>query len=210
MRDTWHSIDAAQIHEEIAVTISLTSLPIRAAETGQRRHSRSRSRRELAERDRHSARLAELVAIRALLEQASALVLSGWVQHCWFARTDGSGRRHIIDARNLHALPDEAVTGVCLVGAVVHAAGGPRTASSQLVQRTLDLTWHTLYRPHSEPVHWCPAPSVRAAQLRDLTRFNDHPRRTAAQVAALLSAASKVGGVQIERRGKGSRDPRLI
>ena len=40
----------------------------------------------------------------------------------------------------------------CLVGAVVHAAGGPEVATGQLAQRALDLIWHALYR--GRPAGW--------------------------------------------------------
>lgn len=181
------------------MTISLTSPRVRAGQPRLGRCERSRLRRVLAEHDRHAARVAELAGIRALLDLASALVITGWVQHGWFVREDRTGRRHIITAHNLHVLPDAPVSGVCLVGAVVHAAGGPRTARTQLVQRTLDLTWHTLYRRSIEPVHWCPAPPVRAAHLRDLTQWNDDPQRTAADITTLLGAANEVAAAEIQR-----------
>ena len=91
----------------------------------------------------------------------------------------------------------EPVSGACLVGGIVHAAGGPRAVRSQLVQRTLDLTWHVLREDERTPVRWCPAPPVRAAHVRDLTRWNDHPRRTVADVRALLERAVHTADLQI-------------
>jgi hypothetical protein len=85
----------------------------------------------------------------------------------------------------------------------VHAAGGPDAATSQLVQRTLDLTWHTLHESARRPVQWCPAPEIRLAHLRDLTRWNDHPRRTSGEVRGLLAAA----GVTVDRQVALTRAP---
>lgn len=203
-RDVWHNIASKRTSEEttseeISVTISLISPPACAAQPGLSRTDRLRLRRELAERDRQSALLAELAGIRALLATASTLVTSGWVQHAWFACADTSGRQHLITAHNVPVLRDEAITGVCLVGAVLQAGGGLTAARTQLVQRTLDLTWHTLYRGRGEPVHWCPAPSIRAAQVRDLTRWNDHPQRSAAEVTTLFSGARAVAATEAER-----------
>ena len=195
---------ADQIYREIAVTISLASPPVSAAPQRMRRYERKRLRRALAEHDRHAARIAELDHMSAVLDRAADLVADGWVQHVWFACADQSGRRRLISAYNLHVLTGATVTGACLVGAIVHAAGGPKAAHTQLVQRTLDLTWHTLYRAGDEPVHWCPAPSMRAVQLRDLTRWNDDPGRTATDVTTLLGA-TRDAAVDL-RHGRGTED----
>jgi hypothetical protein len=87
------------------------------------------------------------------------------------------------------AMAGARVSGACLVGAIVHAGGGPAAVHNQLVQRTLDLTWHTLYQNPHEPVRWCPAPATRMAHVRDLTRWNDRPERSSAQVTHLLHRA---------------------
>jgi hypothetical protein len=157
------------------------------------------TRRELALRDQVGARLAELHSIKDLLTSAVAMVSTGWVQHGWFTVAGDQGRPRIVDAQHLHLLSDRTVSGGCLVGAVVHAAGGPSTVRSQLVQRTLDLLWHALHEEARQPVRWCPAPPVRMAHVRDLTRWNDAPRRTADQVTALLASAALVADVEVER-----------
>jgi hypothetical protein len=174
--------------------------------TGQRlelcSHRRTRRRSErarLARQDRVSARVAELHSIRDLLSSAVVVVSTGWVQHGWFTVDDGQGRPRRIDAHHLDELNSHPVSGGCLVGAVVHAAGGPTTVRSQLVQRTLDLLWHALHEDARQPVRWCPAPSVRMAHLRDLTRWNDAPRRTADEVSALLVSATRSAETEIER-----------
>lgn len=157
------------------------------------------ARRDLAGQDRASARLAELHSIRELLTSAVVVVSTGWVQHGWFTVVDDQGRPRRIDAHHLHELNSRPVSGGCLVGAVVHAAGGPTTVRSQLVQRTLDLLWHALHEDARRPVRWCPAPSIRMAHLRDLTRWNDAPNRTAEQVSALLVSAALVAEIEIEQ-----------
>jgi len=173
----------------------------RTTSPGSRRGLARRDRRRLARQDRSAAHLAELHHIELLLTQAAAVVSSGWVQHGWFAVTDERGAARVLTAHDLHALEGRPVTGACLVGAVVHAAGGPPSVQSQLVQRALDLTWHTLHEDAHRPVHWCPAPPVRAAHVRDLTRWNDQRSRTADEVTALLeatasSAARQAAGVR--------------
>ncbi len=146
--------------------------------------------------DAASARLAELHLIRLLLEEATTVVNAGWVQHGWFATTDERGGQRLVTAHDLGVLADRRVSGACLVGSVVAAGGGPSRARSQLVQRTLDLTWHALREDPRTPVRWCPAPDVRMAHVRDLTRWNDHPARRAADVVALLGTAVSVAAEQ--------------
>jgi hypothetical protein len=135
------------------------------------------------------SQLAELFRIRAVLAEAATLVSSGWVQHGWFSTADPSGQQRVVTAHTMGAMTDEPVSGACLVGAIVHAGGGPAAVHTQLVQRSLDLTWHTLYEDPHEPVRWCPAPSTRMAHVRDLTRWNDRPDRTSTQVSHLLHQA---------------------
>lgn len=179
----------------------LTSPSLRSAHPSSRRvvrRARSDERRRLARQDRVAARLAELHCIRGLLGDAITVVSSGWVQHGWFAVIDERGSPRTITAHDLHVLTRHPVSGACLVGAIVHAAGGPSTAHTQLVQRTLDLTWHALHEDERQPVQWCPAPAVRTAHVRDLTRWNDSRERTACQVTALLHSAVRTANAQTE------------
>ena len=146
-------------------------------------------RRRLAGQDRLSAQLGELHRIRALLTQAATVVSSGWVQHGWFSVPGSHGEQRRVTAHTMGVVDSEPISGACLVGAIVHAGGGPAAVHTQLVQRTLDLSWHTLYEDPQRPVRWCPAPAVRMAHVRDLTRWNDSPHRTVAQVGAFFTAA---------------------
>src|SRR5690348_14313583 len=110
-------------------------MPVRPAPTPRRTSLRDRlaERRMLARRDRLTARLVELHDIAQLAGRARAVVETGWVQRGWYRYQDPDERSN------------QSVTGACLVGAIVHAGGGRQAFTSQLVQRTLDLTWNTLY-----------------------------------------------------------------
>lgn len=79
----------------------------------------------------------------------------------------------------------------------VHPSSPP-AAKPQLVQRTLDLTWHALHEDERRPVQWCPAPAIRTAHVRDLTRWNDSHERTAWQVTGLLRSAMRTANAPTE------------
>jgi hypothetical protein len=158
----------------------------------QSRPERKSLRRELRERDRLGAKLAELHAIDSLLAGATHIIEQGWLQHGWFTYVDPSGTSHTVTSysRRVERTVDLAqVTGTCLVGGIVHAAGGPSQARSQLVQRSIDLTWHAAFRGDHEPVRWCPSPPERAGHVIDLAHWNDRPERTAWETTALLDRA---------------------
>ena len=120
-------------------------------ETGRRsRRDERRRRRALREHDRLSSRLAELHRVDDLLTGATHMVEHGWLQHGWFSFIDPQGERRIVvgcTPRIARRVAPEQVISACLVGAIVHAGGGPSEARSQLVQRTIDLTWHEAARP---------------------------------------------------------------
>lgn len=164
-----------------------------------------REHRRLARHDRVNAHLAELHFMAELAAEATELVGVGWVQHGWFSYVDTDGRERKVTAHNLYEMSGQPVSGACLVGAIVHSGGGPGAAHSQLVQRSLDLTWHTLHLGSREPVRWCPAPQIRSAHVRDLTRWNDRRGRTADDVTDLLVAVKGAAVAEIERvRGRTS------
>jgi len=148
--------------------------------------ARRRARRRLAEQDFLGARLAELVQIRDLVAAAREVVAAGWVKDAWFVSHDAQGKPRSVDFMAARRMGNVPVDRACLVGAILHAGGGVASADTQLVQRTFDLTWHTIHRRPSDPVHWCPAPPIRAQQLRDLVQWNDRAERTGDDVEALL------------------------
>src|SRR4051794_4578326 len=178
------------------MTLTVTA-PASPAPLGSRERRRQRAR--LAELDRRGARLAELHRIADLARAAAGVLESGWVQNAWFAVADERGRRTGITAHGLALLADRPVVGGCLVGAVVQAAGGLPAVPTQLVQRTLDLTWHALVAAEGEPVRWRPDPVARMHRLQELTRWNDRPGRTRAEVTGLLRAAERVAAREIRR-----------
>lgn len=162
------------------------------------RRERRAERRRLKRHDALSGRLAELHAIRALLEQAADVVRGGWVQGAWFTVSTAGGGR-VVTAYDLNLAADHPVTGACLVGAVVQAAGGPDAVRSQLVQRTLDLTWHTLRAEPDRHVQWCPGPRIRMVRVLEMTYWNDAPARTQSEVVDLLLAAQQTADLERDR-----------
>ena len=105
------------------------------------------------------------------------------------ALNDSAGGKRAVTAYDLSLAMDRAITGACLVGAVVHAAGGPETVRSQRVQRTLDVVWHALREDPDQPVRWCPGPPRRMLHVLDLTAWNDSAGRTQDEVVDLLLSA---------------------
>jgi hypothetical protein len=160
---------------------------------------RRRRRARLAEQDRRSAGLAELHRIADLARRAAVLVESGWVQNAWFAVADERGRRTGLTAHGVALLGDRPVVGGCLVGAIVQAAGGLPAVPTQLVQRTLDLTWHALVAGEGEPVRWRPDPAARLHRLQGLTRWNDDPARVRDDVTSLLRSVERAAAREAHR-----------
>lgn len=167
----------------------------RGERRGDRRRERRSERRRLRKLDAASQRLAELHAIQALLGQAIEVLDSGWVQGAWFSVSE-RGTARTVTAYDLDLLLDRPVSGACLVGAVVHAGGGPAAVRSQLVQRSLDLVWHALREDATQPVRFCPAPEVRARHVRELTGWNDSSGRTRAEIVGLLETARSTADAQ--------------
>jgi hypothetical protein len=163
------------------VSIVLTTTPRSSTSRRERRAERHRLQRC----DTLTDRLAELHSMRSLLGRAAEVVTTGWVQDAWFAVATRSGTR-VVAAHDVRRAARHPVVGACLVGGVVEAGGGPTSVRSQLVRRTLDLTWHTLYESPHQPVRWCPGPDVRLMRLLDLTRWNDDPGRAQGEVVDLL------------------------
>ena len=165
-----------------------------------RRRLERAERSRLESHDRVAVRLAELHRMRSLLEDTVVMVNVGWIQQAWFAVRSEGGRTELLSGHDIHRAEDRDVTGVCLVGGIVQSGGGPAAARTQLVQRTLDLTWHALHDDVRRPVRWCPPPDVRVAHVRDLTQWNDAPQRTSRQVSGLLEGAIALVDVQVDRQ----------
>jgi hypothetical protein len=164
--------------------------------------TRRRQSRQLRLRDQISARLAELDQIACILSDAAELVRAGWLQDSWFAYRDDAGRIRSVNAYNAKQLTGHPVVAACLVGAIVQAGGGLPHIRTQPVQRALDVTWHTLAKTPPALVRRTPAPETRLHNVQDLTRWNDHPGRTAGQAEELLrrSATAARSEADIVRR----------
>ena len=184
--------------------MSTTTAPLRMPTLMGRRERRA-ERRRLKRLDALSAQLAELFSIRTLLVQAADIVGDGWVQGAWFTVSTPQGGR-AITGFDLRMARTQEVTGACLVGSVVQAAGGPGTERSQRVQRTLDLTWHASFRELDEPVRLSPSSFERLGRAIDLVRWNDRPERTVDDVTALLTRARDVTHAEVERTKAEQRD----
>ena len=168
---------------------------------GDRRRGR-RERRELRTQDRLSARLAELSLIDDLLGEATRIVEQGWLQHGWFTYVDAEGDRRVVvgcTPRITRRVTPDQVSSVCLVGSILFASGGPSQWHTQLVQRAADVTWHAGFRGSAEPIHWCPAPFVRASHLADLVRWNDSPGRMSSEVTSLLRRSQELTQHEVDR-----------
>jgi hypothetical protein len=161
--------------------------------------AKRRLTRQLRLRDETSARLAELHHMTDILNQAADLIRGGWLQHSWFAYLDDNGRTRTVTAHNVHRLAGRPVVGACLVGAIVEAGGGLSNVRSQAVQRAVDLTWRTLFEIPVQANHWTAAPEVRMHEVRDLTRWNDHPSRTAPQAETLLRRSAAAASSEAAR-----------
>lgn len=157
------------------------------------RLERSRLRRELAQRDIRSARLAELCAVRVALARAVELVERGWLQHAWYSYRAVNGRVRVSYVADRGRVAGGTVLATCLVAAL--SESGP--TGGQVLGRTVEVTWHALHGVPGDPVRWCPGPDVRAAHARDLTSWNDRPGRTSVEVASLLWTS--IGAVDAER-----------
>ena len=163
-----------------------------------------RRTRQLRLQDETSARLAELDHMSEILNQAADLIGGSWLQRSWFAYLDDHGRTRTVTAHNVDRLAGRPVVGACLVGAIVQAGGGLSNVRSQAVQRAVDLTWHTLHGIQLRENHWTAAPEIRMDRVRDLTRWNDHPTRTAPQAEALLRRTAAAATSEAARVSQGS------
>jgi hypothetical protein len=133
--------------------------------------------------------LAQLTGQLAVLEGARAELEVGWVQGGWWSVTSANGDQRLAtgDAPGSPAHVD----GTCLVGALA------RAGSSFDVGRAIDAVYDALWvsrgqaaaRPDPGGLPPVPAPEVRLARVRTLTRWNDQAGRTQDQVLALVDWA---------------------
>jgi hypothetical protein len=159
------------------------------------RRERRAERRRLKRLDALSTQLADLQSIGELLERAADVVSAGWVQGAWFTVATPGGRLPLT-AYDVRLAEDLEVLDACLVGGIVQAGGGPASVRSQVVQRSLVLTWHVLREQAERPVRWSPGPNLRMMTVLDLTHWNDAPERSQDEVVGLLVAAQHSAATQ--------------
>jgi hypothetical protein len=119
-----------------------------------------------------AARSKRLAEVCTVLDTAREIVEQGWTQGAWF-------------------VDDGPTVRACLVGAVVRASD---EAKGDAAGPTIDVLWDAWQetRGHGGPglAGPVPAPPVRLARVRDLTRWNDQPGRTRDEVLHLVDLAS--------------------
>lgn len=148
-----------------------------------------------AERER--AFRARVDAARSVISTAVDVVADGWIQNAWYQVRDETDTVRTVTAGKLELLERGPVVASCLVGALVHAAGGRYAARGQATGDSLDLVWHAAFAEGQRfGVGFCPPPSIRSVRVLDLTRWNDRPGRCIGQVLELLDAADDLAIVE--------------
>lgn len=139
-----------------------------------------------------SARVRRLSEAWAVLADARTVVEHGWLQNAWYAPRPAAAAP-VADPAAAILHPDDT-PAACLVGAVVHAARRHYPGAHQIdAAPALDALWDAWQDSRGLAGTDCfgraAAPEVRAARVRDLTRWNDQPHRTRAEVLDLLDVA---------------------
>ena len=155
-------------------------------------HRKERVRPSPTPEELEHERIVRLEEVRHQLEEAHALIEKGWVQDAWFAVRDRQGRLRPIGPFGFGLLRRGDVAGACLVGAVVHATWTRRPGvDATAAAPALDMLWNSLQEIRGVSTAASPVASrdVRAARVRDLTRWNDRPGRSRDEVLELLDVA---------------------
>lgn len=127
-----------------------------------------------------------------VLDAARRVVRQGWTQDRWHVLQDSAGERRDVRGVGMAGLDRQAVVQSCLVGAVLQAAWWYSDRPEHAAP-ALDALWNALQERRGvgavDPIERVCAPAVRAARVRDLTRWNDRPGRSPADVLDLLQLA---------------------
>jgi hypothetical protein len=134
---------------------------------------------------------AHLERVLAVLETAREQLAAGWVEGGWWSVRTESGPVLVGGlAAGLRQDPGP-VEGACLVGALVRAGKlhpGARDQVGAAIDAVYDAMWER--RGQAAPGQVVvSSPQVRAAHVRELTRWNDRPGRTLEEVLAVLDRA---------------------
>jgi hypothetical protein len=154
--------------------------------------------------DRYDVTAAQLHQLDEVLEVLAAtrsVIEHGWVQDAWFAvrsRPQPGATPVAAMERSSIAYPDrDEHLGACLIGAVVHAVRqrhpGSARAEVDGVGPVIDIVWDAWQESRGlggpGVAGRVAPPAVRAARVRDLTRWNDQPDRRRGDVLRLLDLA---------------------
>jgi hypothetical protein len=126
----------------------------------------------------------------AVLEGARSELEVGWVQGGWWSVTSADGNQRLVTGCAAGGGSPDHVNGSCLVGALARA-GSPSDAG-RAVEAVYDALWASRDQPGAArdgglpPV---PAPGVRLARVRTLTRWNDQAGRTQEEVLTVVDRA---------------------
>jgi len=136
----------------------------------------------------------------AVLEGARAELEAGWVQGGWWATSSKDGSTRLATGYAAAGGHPGQVDGACLVGAMVRAgsqlsAAGPDAARAD-IGRAVDAVYDALWTSRGQPdaclpgkLAPVPAPDVRLARVRMLTRWNDQAGRSHPEVLAMVDRA---------------------
>ena len=138
-------------------------------------------RQRTSDIDREQRTLAVLVGAKALIER-------GWMQGGWYVLEASDGSRRLVGAGSLIRRSYGTVVQACLVGAVAEAATR-HSPEPAFAGPALDALWAALLTVEGgqlDPDRRVPSPEARGVEVRELTRWNDHPDRTREDVLKLL------------------------
>lgn len=133
--------------------------------------------------------------VRAALEQARTdLAEQGWTQRAWFSVSAGGTVRPATAAESFDLVrPSSAVSGACLVGALLRRAEDPDRATTHAdVWGAVDELYEALHERMghtSLPPGRVDSQARRHAKLGVLTAWNDDPRTRREDVLDLLDRA---------------------
>jgi hypothetical protein len=145
--------------------------------------------------DSPSGRLECLGQVCAVLQDARTIVERGWLQDAWYVMPAGSAGAPAVEALGILPPRGAEVSAACMVGAVVQATRQLDPAADVLdAGPALDVLWDALQESRGlggPGVAGRAAPrDLRAARVRDLTRWNDRPGRTSEDVLGLFDLAA--------------------
>jgi hypothetical protein len=137
----------------------------------------------------------------AVLVGAKSLIRRGWLQGGWYVLEAPDGRRRSVGAGSLTRRSYGMVVQACVVGAVAEAARW-HSPERGTAGSAIDALWNELLGAEGRRCvleYEGTSPAARRVKVRELTRWNDHPRRTRDDVLRLLDAM--IGSVAAERSG---------